>query len=77
MGSVINVADCDGTTSACVIGLGGVGLAIVMALKSVGARQIVGIDPLADRRQRAEAFGAHLTVAPGDVGVRRHGRARL
>ena len=65
-GSVTNIADCDQTTRACVIGLGGIGQAMVMALKAIGARQIVGIDPVADRRAQAESFGADLTLAPGD-----------
>lgn len=68
MGSVVNVADCDQTTTACVIGLGGVGLAIVMALKAVGARQVTGIDPVEVRRATAQGLGANLTLAADDQG---------
>lgn len=66
MGSVVNIADCDQDSVACVIGLGGVGLSMVMALKAMGARQVTGIDPLEDRRERARAFGADLTLAADD-----------
>ena len=64
VGTVENVADCAASDSACVIGLGGVGLAMIMGLRARGVSRILGIDPLAERRARAEALGATLTVAP-------------
>ena len=66
MGSVVNVAGCGAEDCACVIGLGGVGLAMVMALRAQGATRIAGIDPMPERRARAEALGAAFTLPPGE-----------
>lgn len=47
-----------------VIGLGAIGqLAIQMAAK-IGASTVIGIDPIACRREIAEKYGAHYTLDP-------------
>jgi Zn-dependent alcohol dehydrogenase len=66
VGSVENVARCEPGSKACVIGLGGVGLAMIMALKAAGASVIAGIDPVAERRERALALGATMALASDD-----------
>lgn len=66
VGSVENVARCGPGSKACVIGLGGVGLSMIMALKAAGAAVIAGIDPVRERRERAVALGATLAVASDD-----------
>jgi threonine dehydrogenase-like Zn-dependent dehydrogenase len=50
---------------AVVIGLGSVGLCAVTAALAMGAAPVLAIDPLADRRDRAEHLGAQ-PVAPGE-----------
>lgn len=67
VGSVENVARCGPGSKACVIGLGGVGLAMIMALKAAGASVIAGIDPVRERRERALALGATVALASDDA----------
>lgn len=67
VGTVENVAGCGAGSKACVIGLGGVGLAMIMALKAAGATVIAGIDPVAERRERAMALGATVALASDDA----------
>jgi L-iditol 2-dehydrogenase len=50
--------------TAVVFGLGAMGLMHVWAMSHWGIGQIVGIDPLAERRQMAESFGATTTLDP-------------
>lgn len=45
-------------------GLGPAGLVAVQLARAHGAAEVVGIDPLPERRALAEALGAHRTVAP-------------
>ena len=52
---------------AAVVGLGSVGLCAVAAALAMGAAPVMAIDPLPDRRDRAQRLGAH-SVAPDDVG---------
>ena len=54
--------------AACVIGLGLVGQLVVRLLVAAGVR-VVGLDPVADRRQLAEKAGALLCAAPDEAGV--------
>lgn len=67
VGTVGNVAGCTDEDCACVIGLGGVGLAMIMGLRARGVTRIAGIDTVPERRARAEALGASLTAAPGEL----------
>ncbi len=46
-----------------VIGLGPVGTLALLCAQLLGAARVIGIDPLADRRQQAEKLGA-ITVDP-------------
>lgn len=48
-----------------VIGLGSIGLLTVVALRARGAGRIVGIDPVASRREMARSLGADETYEPG------------
>ena len=66
MGAVTHVAACTSRDCACVIGLGGVGLATVMALKAQGVGRVAGIDPMPQRRAIAARLGATAVFAPGD-----------
>jgi threonine dehydrogenase-like Zn-dependent dehydrogenase len=46
-------------------GLGPVGLGLVQAAAIAGASRVIGVDPVASRRERAERFGA-VVVDPSD-----------
>jgi len=48
---------------AVVVGLGPIGLFTVAALRSRGVEDVVGVDPVADRRRLASVLGAAQTVA--------------
>jgi Zn-dependent alcohol dehydrogenase len=69
IGSVTNVAKTEPGASATILGLGGVGLAIVQGLVLAGAATIIGIDPVAERRARAVGLGATLAFDPTDTSV--------
>ncbi len=71
IGSVTNVAKTEAGATAAVIGLGGVGLAVVQGLVLSGAATIVAIDPVAERRDRAIALGATLTFDSADADLSR------
>lgn len=49
-----------------VIGQGPVGQLFNAALRNLGARRIVGVDPLSHRRELAPRMGATHALAPGD-----------
>ncbi len=49
-----------------VSGLGPAGLVAVQLARAHGAREVVGIDPLADRRQLARQLGADQALGPED-----------
>ena len=51
-----------------VFGLGAIGLAVVQLARAGGARDVFAIDPIAARRQIAEAFGA-IALDPMQVDV--------
>ena len=50
-----------------VVGLGSVGLCAVHCAPLLGAGPVIAVDPVADRRDRASALGAHTVVAPEDA----------
>lgn len=57
-GTVQNVANAGPDDLIAIIGLGGVGLAAVMAAKNAGCRKIIGLDRLASRISLAQELGA-------------------
>ncbi|MCB0927464.1 MAG: Zn-dependent alcohol dehydrogenase [Mycolicibacterium insubricum] len=65
-GAALNTAPVEHGSSVAVIGLGGVGLAAMMAAKVRGAAEIVAIDPVESRRAAAIDLGATHAVDPGD-----------
>lgn len=54
-----------GTTVA-VWGLGPVGLGGIQGAKALGAPLVIGVDPLANRREAAEQLGADVTISPAE-----------
>jgi Zn-dependent alcohol dehydrogenase len=68
VGAVFNTAAVEPGDTVVVLGLGGVGGAMVQAARIAGARLIVGVDPLLSRRDQGLRLGAHAVVS-GDDGV--------
>lgn len=68
-GAALNTAPVEHGSSVAVVGLGGVGLASLMAAKVRGAAEIIAVDPVPARREAAVALGATHAVDPaqGDV----------
>jgi threonine dehydrogenase-like Zn-dependent dehydrogenase len=50
-----------------VFGLGAIGQFAVQTTRTAGAMPVIGVDPLPERRELAESFGARETLDPTDV----------
>lgn len=50
--------------SVAVVGLGPIGLLMTQVLRSAGAGRVIGLDPLAHRREAARRLGADLAAGP-------------
>ncbi len=68
-GAVINTAKVQPGTSTAIIGLGGVGLMSMLALKLSGARQVIAIDMLDDKLKLAKELGATHCINGRDANV--------
>ncbi|EHB45716.1 Alcohol dehydrogenase zinc-binding domain protein [Mycolicibacterium rhodesiae JS60] len=68
-GAAFNTAPVSHGSAVAVIGLGGVGLAALMASATRGAATIIAVDPVTERRELAQQLGAThaLDPAAGDV----------
>jgi S-(hydroxymethyl)glutathione dehydrogenase/alcohol dehydrogenase len=66
-GSAVYAADVRAGETVAVVGLGGVGMNAVQGARMAGAANIVGIDPLASKRERAATFGATHTSESMDA----------
>lgn len=64
LGAVFNTAKVRAGESIVVFGLGGVGVAAIQAARIAGATPIVGVDPVAERRDSAQQFGATHLLDP-------------
>jgi S-(hydroxymethyl)glutathione dehydrogenase/alcohol dehydrogenase len=65
LGAVFNVARVQQGSSVAVVGLGHLGQWMVQAAKLAGARTIVAVDPIRERRELAGELGATDLVDPG------------
>jgi S-(hydroxymethyl)glutathione dehydrogenase / alcohol dehydrogenase len=65
VGAVLNTAKVPAGATVLVIGLGGVGISIVQGARIAGATRIIGVDPVAERREAAERFGVTDAADPG------------
>ena len=74
VGAAINTAQMEAGDTVLVQGLGGVGVSIMQGARIAGASQIIAVDPVAERREAAAAFGATATIDPTteDVARRAH-----
>ncbi|MCW2499357.1 MAG: Alcohol dehydrogenase GroES domain protein [Frankiales bacterium] len=62
-GSATYAADVQSGETVAVIGLGGIGMSAVQGAAMAGARQVVAIDPVAWKREKALTLGATQTAA--------------
>lgn len=74
-GAAFNTAPVEHGSSVAVIGLGGVGLAALMASVVRGAATVIAVDPVAQRREMAVTLGATQGVDPADGDVAKQVRA--
>jgi len=65
VGAVLNTAAVEPGSSVLVMGLGGIGQAVVQGARIAGATVIVASDPVEGRREAATGFGATHVVDPG------------
>jgi Zn-dependent alcohol dehydrogenase len=66
VGAVMNTARVEPGASVLVMGLGGIGIAIAQGARLAGASRIIGVDPLASRREQALRFGVTDAVDAAD-----------
>jgi S-(hydroxymethyl)glutathione dehydrogenase / alcohol dehydrogenase len=64
VGAALNTAGIEEGSTVLVCGLGGIGIAIVQGARLAGASLIIGVDPVATRREAALSFGATEVVDP-------------
>lgn len=64
VGAALNTAKVDTGDTVLVMGLGGIGIAVVQGARLGGASKIIVSDPVAERRDRAEHFGATHAIDP-------------
>jgi Zn-dependent alcohol dehydrogenase len=71
VGAVLNTARVPEGATAVVFGAGGIGLSVTQGLRLAGASLVMVVDPVADRRDAAEHFGATHTCDPAADDVAR------
>lgn len=74
-GAAFNTTPVAHGSSVAVIGLGGVGLAALMASAVRGAADVIAVDPVASRRETALELGATHAIDPADGDVAKQIRA--
>ena len=74
-GAALNTTPVEHGSAVAVLGLGGVGLATLMAAVVRGATDVIAIDPVASRREVAGTLGATHLVDPADGDVAKQVRA--
>ncbi|MDI2128577.1 Zn-dependent alcohol dehydrogenase [Yinghuangia seranimata] len=67
VGAVFNSARIEPGASTAVIGAGGVGIAVIQALRAAGAADIVAIDPATSKHEWAKKFGATHAITPDEA----------
>jgi S-(hydroxymethyl)glutathione dehydrogenase / alcohol dehydrogenase len=69
VGAVLNTAKVEAGDTVLVLGLGGVGIAIVQGARIAGASRIIVSDPVSERRDAAQHFGATDAIDPTEEDV--------
>jgi NDMA-dependent alcohol dehydrogenase len=62
-GSAVYAAGVEAGETVVIYGIGGIGINAVQGARYAGAKNVVAVDPLANKRQKAEEFGATHAVA--------------
>jgi NDMA-dependent alcohol dehydrogenase len=70
-GSAVYSAEVRPGDTVVIFGIGGVGINAVQGAKHAGARDIIAVDPIEFKRQKALEFGATHAVATGEEAVMR------
>lgn len=65
-GSAVYAAGVQPGDSVVIYGIGGIGINAVQGAKHAGAKHIVAVDPLANKREKAEELGATHSVASAE-----------
>jgi S-(hydroxymethyl)glutathione dehydrogenase/alcohol dehydrogenase len=68
-GMVLNELNIDTTKSAVVVGLGGIGIAALLALKAIGVELIIAIDVATDKLNLAKKIGANYVFNSNEDGM--------
>jgi alcohol dehydrogenase len=66
VGAALNAANIAPGSTVAVFGLGGVGLSAVMGARLAGAGEVIAVDPVAFKREKAMELGATAMVDPGE-----------
>jgi S-(hydroxymethyl)glutathione dehydrogenase/alcohol dehydrogenase len=69
-GSAVNAADVRPGQTVVVYGIGGIGINAVQGARMAGARYVVGVDPVALKRETARTLGATHVAADADEAQR-------
>ena len=65
-GSAVNTADVRAGDTVVVIGIGGIGINAVQGARYAGAKNVIAVDPLENKREKAMELGATHAVATGE-----------
>lgn len=57
-------------SSVVVVGLGGIGLSALVALKSLGVKKIIAVDVISEKLKLAKSLGATHVFSPSDINFR-------
>ena len=68
-GSAVHAAATEPGDTIAIYGIGGIGINAVQGAALAGARNVVAIDPLANKREAAEQFGATHSCATAERGA--------
>jgi S-(hydroxymethyl)glutathione dehydrogenase/alcohol dehydrogenase len=74
VGAVLNTARVTPGSTVMVVGLGGVGMSVIQGARIAGASRIIGLDPVASRREQAKQLGATDVADPADMPAHRLAR---
>jgi alcohol dehydrogenase len=66
-GALINAAPPESGQSVMVVGLGGVGMAALLTAVAIGCGNVVAVDGVAAKRDRARELGATMVLAPAEL----------
>ena len=69
VGAVLHSGGLKAGQTCAIVGLGGVGLAALLGAVAAGARQVIGVDPLPEKRALARELGATHVVDPRAAGA--------